>query len=119
MGVKTDITRKSASVLPAPGHYNPKSSFKYDGHAVFGKGRRTGLVNERQLSLVPGPFEYNPTLAYTRPQFPKFSFNGKSQQRPQTTESYIKSPGPGTYPVPSALTGRQRGGVIGLKYKLK
>lgn len=119
MGAKTDLNKKSTSNLPAPNHYNPSPLFKYEGHTKFGKDQRHGMINERQLSIVPGPFEYNPAQTFTRLQPPKYSFNGKSAQRPQTTESYIKSPGPGTYAFKSQVTGRQRGGVIGLKYILK
>jgi len=37
MGMKLDDKKKgSKSLAPAPGQYNPKYSFKYDGHTKFG-----------------------------------------------------------------------------------
>lgn len=50
MGVKTGLSTKSNSVLPAPNHYNPNAStmFKYDGHTKFGKDERKGMINEKQ-----------------------------------------------------------------------
>lgn len=50
---------------------------------------------------------------------PKYSFNGKTVQRPQTTDTYMKSPGPGTYPSKNLIADRKRGGVIGQKFVLK
>jgi hypothetical protein len=77
------------------------------------------MINEKQKAAIPGPFEYNPVNTYTKLSPPKFSFNGKSAQRPATTETFMKSPGPGTYPFKSMVTSKQRGGVIGVRYILK
>ena len=68
---------------------------------------------------MPAPNAYNPSDNYSKQSPPKFSFGGKSQQRPMTTETYLKSPGPGTYPSRSLMQDRKRGGVIGQKFTMK
>jgi hypothetical protein len=72
------------------------------------------MINERKAKDMPGPMEYNPRDSYSRSSAPKFSFAGGGSQRPQTTESYMQSPGPGHYPSKSLISGGGKpGGVIG------
>lgn len=68
---------------------------------------------------MPAPNAYEPTHVFAKTSPPKYSFSGKSAQRPQTTESFMKSPGPGAYPHKNLVADRKKGGVIGQKFVLK
>jgi hypothetical protein len=52
-------TSKDHTTSPGPGGYNPKNSFKYDGHTVFGGSKRQGIFSEKHAKFVPSPFAYN------------------------------------------------------------
>lgn len=125
MGIRSDNTKSSMSQAPAPGTYNPDHSrmMKSDGFTKFSQGTRKGMINEKQKASIPGPMEYNPDVRATKNSPAKFSFGGtKSAQRPATTETYMKNPGPGHYSVRSLLFEegqRKPGGVIGSRYKMK
>lgn len=58
MGTKFEsvLTNKESGKVPGPGGYDPKPSYKYDGHTKFGTGTRTGIYDIKKAKFVPSPF---------------------------------------------------------------
>ena len=52
------LVDKNAGKSPGPGGYNPKHSFKYDGHTKFGTDSRKGIYDVKRAKFVPGPNVY-------------------------------------------------------------
>lgn len=116
LGIKTESTMsKSISHLPAPGTYNPNSSFVLhkDGTTKFSTGVRRPMVDERKHAAVPGPMEYQPKDDYSSRSPPKYSFHGGGVQRPMTSPGTQFVPGPGHYPTYHLMGRAAKGGAIG------
>lgn len=90
---------------PGPGGYSPRHNFsiRSDGFTKFGTSKRAGIYNERMAKELPAPDNYNQGSDITRRAAPRFGF-GSQTQRPKTSSSAVKVPGPGQYEIKSVTS---------------